>query len=110
VKEGNWVEDKIGGTLAVSRAPVRQTNNSEHRRNFLDPREIAQTQQLTEQPKNRSKGLDAELLFNHGPQMFETDKVSLTIQNTRFNSASSTRFTFAHFHCILLVLNVLILH
>ena len=78
VKEGNWVEDKFGFDLAAIRTRSKQIENSEHRSNFGDP--AAKARPPSPDVKVRDlKGLEAAVLFNHGPRMFETEKVTHNI-------------------------------
>ena len=72
MKDGNWVEDKIGQDLAANRPRPKQTTTSELRSNYIDPADMPQKQssEATYVDTQSRKGLNRDVLFNHGPDIF----------------------------------------
>lgn len=75
VKDGNWVEDKIGQDLAANRPRPKQTITSELRSSYIDPVCMPWKQSIevvVADTQNR-KGLNKDVLFNHGADIFASD-------------------------------------
>ena len=75
VKDGNWVEDKIGQDLAANRPRPQQTIVSELQSSYIDPVCMPWKQSIevvVADTQNR-KGLNKEVLFNHGADIFASD-------------------------------------
>ena len=72
VKDGNWVEDKVGQDLAANRPRPKQTTISEQKSNYIHPADMPQKHATgpTYVDSQSRKGLNRDVLFNHGPDIF----------------------------------------